>query len=480
MTRKTSIYLIVALISTLLATACNDKSDDPVTVTETYANTAVTSFSLQKDDSVVAKLDSVYFSIDLVGARIYNADSLPLGTDVSKLLVKVGTSSAKSCNLTFRVPDTSRDTTINIIESPNDSINFSDGPVKMVVTSYDGTAQRTYEVKVNVHKSIPDTLVWDNFNGRKLPSVLNAAKYQKTVLYKEEAWCFTSDGTSSSLAMTATPFDPESWTVTAATLPAGADVNSIEATTEALYLIDADGTLHTSADGLAWTSTGVKMNHIYGGYGNVMLGARKDTDGWKQVTYPASSELPIPADCPVDGTSQLITYETKWSSAPMSIMIGGRKADGKLTGESWVFDGQTWGQLSTKGLDECEGVALFPYMTIRSNSSNWSVTNRSALLAIGGKKSDGAVDKTVYVSYDFGITWNKADSYLQLPATFIPFSEAQALVFATELPVSRVARPVENWECPYIYVFGGYTSGGSLIDGMRRGVINRFSFKPIY
>ncbi len=480
MTRKSPIYLIVALILTILVPACNDKSDDEVTITSTYANTAVTSFSLQSDDSVLANLDSVYFSIDLIEARIFNADSLPVGTDVSRLLVSVGTSSAQSCNLTFRIPNTTRDTTINIIDSPNDSINFADGPVLMEVTSYDGMAKRTYEVKVNVHLSVPDTLRWDNFDGRPLPSTLSAPTSQKTVLFNDKAYCFTSDGTSASLSTTATPFDESSWVKKSISLPAGSAVNSIEATTEALYLIDGDDILYSSADGISWTSTGVKMNHIYGGYGSRLLGARHDSDGWKQVTYPATTEISLPAGCPVGGTSPLISYETKWSTSSMAITLGGRMADGSLTGEAWVFDGTSWNEMSTDGIDAREDISIFPYMTIRTDSTNWSVTERSALIALGGKDDSGNASKTVYVSHNFGITWSTADDYLQLPDDIAPFYGAQALIFDTTLPVSRVARPIEEWECPYIYLFGGYTSDGDLINEVQRGVINRFTFKPIY
>lgn len=480
MTRKSPIYLLTALFATIAAASCNEKSDDPVTVTEKYANTAVTSFSLQNDDSVAEHLDSVFFSIDLIGARIFNADSLPVGTDVSRLLVKVGTSSAKSCDLTFRDPSTDRDTTINIIENPNDSINFANGPVKMVVTSYDGSAQRTYEVKVNVHKTAPDTLKWDNFDGRAIPSTLTSPKVQKTVMYLNEAYTFTADGDAASLARTATPFDDATWTVSTATLPQGADVNSIEATSDALYLIDRDGNLHTSSDGLVWSSVGVKMNHIYGGYGSTLLGARHDSDGWKQVTYPATTEKTLPASCPVGGTSQLISYTSKWSSSPMAITLGGRKADGSVCGDAWVYDGDNWTQLSTKGTDGYSDVTLFPYMTIRTNDNYWRVSERSALLAIGGRTASGAISKTVYISFDFGITWEIAESYLQLPLHMTAFAGAQALVFDTTLPVSRVTKPIEEWECPYIYIFGGYNTSGSLINEIRRGVINRFSFKPIY
>ncbi len=480
MTRKTPLYLITLLLSTIFVAGCNDKSADIIETVETYANTSISSFSLQKDDSVLAHLDSVFFSIDLVGARIFNADSLPVGTDISRLLVKLETASASACEFTFRVPDSQRDTTIDIISHPNDSINFSEGPVKLVVTSFDGTAKRTYQVSVNVHKSVPDTLIWSRLSSDGLPSALTSATSQKTVFYKEAVYCFTSDGTSYSLARSNDPFD-NTWDKATVTLPAGADINSIQATTEALYLIDADGMVHTSTDGLSWQSTGCKMNYLYGGYGATLLGARRDTDGWKHVTYPATTENAVAAGCPIAGTSGLINYETKWSDTPMAITLGGRKADGSLTGEAWVYDGANWTQLSTTGLKTgAEGVTVFPYSTIRTNKNNWKVNERSALIAFGGLTGAGKATKDAFVSYDFGITWSEADSYLHLPEEMEAFYGAQAVIYDTTLPVSRYTRPVESWECPYIYLFGGYTGNGALINEIYRGVINRFTFKPIY
>ena len=127
-----------------------------------------------------------------------------------------------------------------------------------------------------------------------------------------------------------------------------------------------------------------------------------------------------------------------------------------------------------------EGVSLFPYMTLRTNEKNWKVTERSTLIALGGLSETQSLSKTVYVSYDFGITWSKAETYLQLPSEMAAFQSAQALIFDTTLPVSRVTAPIENWECPYIYLFGGYNQDGRLLNELRRGVINRFTFKPIY
>ena len=153
-TNKLPLYFIVTILAAMFSAGCNSDTDG-IDIAGDFGNCTVTSFSLQKDDSVLAYLDSVFFSIDVVNAEIFNADSLPKGTDVSKLLVNVSTSSARSCELTYRIPGTLRDTTVNYVDEPNDSINFADGPVKMVVTSYDGQTKMTYNVRVNVHEVNP-------------------------------------------------------------------------------------------------------------------------------------------------------------------------------------------------------------------------------------------------------------------------------------------------------------------------------------
>ena len=45
---------------------------------------------------------------------------------------------------------------------------------------------------------------------------------------------------------------------------------------------------------------------------------------------------------------------------------------------------------------------------------------------------------------------------------------------------SRVSKPVTSWECPYIFLFGGKKADGTLQPHVTRGVINRFTFQPLY
>ena len=153
-------------------------------------------------------------------------------------------------------------------------------------------------------------------------------------------------------------------------------------------------------------------------------------------------------------------------------------------------------------------MALVPYKTF-DVSSGWRVSEFPTLLAFGGRLADGTLDNTVYISRDNGVSWNRGDLLIQLPDYIEKVSNADALVFAstltdsrsaatdawTEMPsqklpvwctvvsgdiMSRATTEITEWNCPYIYVFGGVNSYGELSNNIWRGVINRLSFKPIY
>ena len=126
------------------------------------------------------------------------------------------------------------------------------------------------------------------------------------------------------------------------------------------------------------------------------------------------------------------------------------------------------------------------------------------ITAIGGKKADGTLTNDVYISFDNGVNWKIGDDLIQLP-DYIPESfGAQAFVVNSTLtrsansgweqyapkplPVwwtidygvsTRASQAITSWECPYIYMFGGYSSQGTLFNNIWKGVINRLTFKPL-
>ena len=122
-------YFTVCLSLLSAAVSCNKNDDDNTTTNYSiYSNTTtlVSSFSLTKDDKVLHHLDSVFFTIDQDRGMIYNADSLPKGTNVSKLCVNM-TSASTVSKVEFLVTGgkVQGDKTITYTSTTKDTIDFS-------------------------------------------------------------------------------------------------------------------------------------------------------------------------------------------------------------------------------------------------------------------------------------------------------------------------------------------------------------------
>ena len=321
-------------------TSCNsdsDSSDSEVI----YGSTQVKSFKLKANSNVLSGLDSVFFSIDLVNAQIYNADSLPFGTKTDKLVLQISTDACSKVEL--NVPrKNAADTVINYLTNSTDSIDFTNGPVRLHLVSFDGKAERDYTIKVNVHNMVPDSLYWNELAMRKLPTSLAAPKMQKSVKYGDRVVCLTGDGNRYNIAVTDNPYD-DNWTVKAVNFGFVPQVETLSATTGALYILAADGTLYSSVDGSAWTSTQERWHAIYGAYGDRLLGVKRTGTDYVRVSYPAGGESTVPADFPIDGASSLCELTSRWTAQPQVVMLGGRTASGELTNTVWGYDGAELG-----------------------------------------------------------------------------------------------------------------------------------------
>ena len=498
MLKKIAFYILTVILASNFVACNKDSNDEGVS----SSNVAVTAFVINKNDSVLKNIDSVFFSIDLVNARIFNADSLPYGTDVSELQVHIETLGSSVADLTFSRSG-KKDTTINYLKSPNDKIDFSNGPVKLHLVALDGVAQRDYSISVNVHKIKPDSLFWNKLSKNRLPSNFNNPNVQKTIKYKGNAVCISGIHPQYTLATIENPGNFY-WDIQDITFPFTPDINSLNATDEALFILDNEGNLHSSIDGITWSSCNTKWHHIYGGYDNKLIGVTEIDGKYYHTTYPESTLTPVNEDCPISGTSPFVSFDSEWSSTPQVFVMGGRRSDGKVIGDMWGYDGSTWAKISTKGAYPREDMTFFAYYTFDTNTSNWNVTKYPTLIAFGGFDQEGHPGKKVYISIDMGINWKLADDLLQLPEYIPEMGSAQALVFdrtitargtsewvdypSKQLPswceiyaptYSRVSQYPSQWECPYIYLFGGYDYNGNLYNSIWRGVLNRLSFKPI-
>jgi hypothetical protein len=505
MIKKSAICFAVAGVATLGLVGCNSSSEDD-SETTLSSSVLISSFSLSEDDDVLDDLDSVYFSIDLVKASIFNADSLPYGTDVSKL-VPVITSSDGLSVAELHVPRPGQaDTIYNYITNSTDSIDFSNGPVKLHVVSLSGEVSRDYTIRVNVHTVKTDSLAWGDVARRALPSKFSTVKSQRTAAQGDVLYCLTSNGAQYSVAMVNNPGE-DNWAVADVTLPTGADINTFTGTNDALYILTDAGELYKSTDGaFSWTDCGVKMNYLYGGYGTSVIGAVEKSDGWHRVSYPAGLDEAVESDFPISGTSMPVIFSTPLALSNQMLIFGGRTAAGDLLSTTWGYDGSNWAKLTVTALPKAlEDLAVVPYFTYKTADDSWAKGDYATLIALGGREADKTLNRTVYVSCDYGITWAAADSLMQTPDVMPSMANMQGFVYKSVLttrsasstwqsfatrrvpswlipysaPASRVTQAVTEWECPYIYLFGGEDTAGNTFNTIWRGVINRYTFKPI-
>lgn len=481
--------------------ACNSSSQEDEYQYVASTDVAITSFSLLNDSEVLDSLGNVFFSIDLLNAKIFNADSLPYGTPTSRLVTLISANNASGITIKFPRPGAT-DTVVDYKTSSTDSIDFSNGPVTITIVSESGTVSRDYEVKVNVHQVKPDTLAWERLESAPLPSSFSDVKAQYTARKGDTFYCLTSSA-SGKYCMATTP-DPNSadWQTAEVSFTFTPDVTSLRATADALYILSSDNHLYTSADGSSWTDTGKEMTYLYGAYTDQIVG----TDGATILLYPSGQACSMPTGFPVRGTSLPATFTSPMAISEQIVILGGIKADGSFSREAWGFDGTNAVRLSMfKNLPYgVESPVLVAYDLFEVPSSTWSPVQYPALVAFGGKKADGTISRTVYISKDWGMNWLEAPQLMALPADLPALYCQPAFIysvtmhartsewtelgvrklfpfatFTSDAPISRATKPLTEWECPGIYLFGGIDAAGNTSPCVWRGVISRYTFKPV-
>ncbi|MDE6575593.1 MAG: hypothetical protein K2L84_09720 [Muribaculaceae bacterium] len=487
---------LAAMLAASITAGCNS---DYVPAENDSSNVAVYNFYLSEDDSVLVNLDTVFFSIDLANARIFNADSMPYGTPVTKLVPVIQFYEQLSkATLTVR-RDNGTDTVFDY--TGTDSVDFTH-PVILSLVSASGTTTRDYTINVNVHKVKSDSLVWNINERMELPSVFDRPTSSRTSADGTTMYSLSYAGGNYGMAVQENA-PAGKWETYRVTLPSGADVTTFNALDGKLYIVAADKLYCSSDAGLSWTDTGRNWSYIYGVYDNRIIGVTADNSSTE--CYPGeAATTAIPADMPVKGTSQALQFNFPIAGSTLLIFTGGQDASNQYSNSSWAYDGDSWEKLSKTPLPlSMRDMTMVPFYTFSTNSV-FVVTEESVLMVFGGRNNAG-MNTTVYISNDFGITWKEAGELMQLPSYFPVMYSAQAYVFNTtytdatapagltvfnntprispaalmELPLSRATSPVESWECPYIYVYGGSTITGAYQKTIWRGTINRLKFKPI-
>ena len=495
--------ILPALLLLGFVSACNKKSDpDPDAIVVTPATVAVTDFTLKADANVLANLDSVFFSIDLNKGVIFNADSLPKGTSVRRLIpVITFANTMTEANIVY-TDSTGTQQTVNYLETQTDSIDFTND-VLLNVTAADGENKYTYRIKVNVHTQEPDSLMWDNIASAKLPSRNAAPKNQKTVMRDNVVYTLIEESDNSLTLARSTNLASGYSRTEELTLPFTPDIESLTTTESTFYMLDTAGMLYSSADMTTWTATGEEWASIIGAYLDCILGVRNTDKGMMHCHYPVSdliADPPVDNDFPVSGRSALVTVANKWSPMPVVFFIGGKTTKGEISDHTWGFDGSSWTTIDYNSLPALDGATLVRYVVYRTTGLPFNEVAYDAWFAFGGTLDDGSSNRTLYYSLDNGVNWSAASELMQLPEAFPQLFAADAFVIDSTLDADladiwtaspskapkRWYRPAYEidgdnifWECPYIYVIGGALPDGYLSDNIWRGVLARLAFTPL-
>lgn len=490
-------------LTALIMAACN-KKDEPQEIDYAAAQSvAVTKFSIKPNAKVMKDLDSVYFSIDLDHKVIFNADSLPLGTEIDKLVPLITYPATVGKAEIVMTGGKTRTGTVDYTANPSDSIDFT-GDVKLTLSTSEGDLSQTYTLKVNVHKSVADSLVWDKEAVAPLPSRFPSPAEQKTVAAGEETVTLVKESNGEyTVARCKNPADGK-WTKSQVSPEFTPDIRSLAAVGNTLYILSSDGTLYSSADyGMTWSATDVTWSAIIGEYNSTLLGISGPASAPLFDIYPRPqgfTPTSLPSDFPTDGLSNFTSLTSSWAAAPTGFMTGGAR-DGHTLRQTWAYDGSDWAKISNTPLPAMTNALIVPYFCYRKTNTSWIQTEYSVWLCMGGTLADGSINPTLYISFDNGVNWKKADQLMQYPDFIRPGYSADAVIRTTPMsadlgahwktrapqrrsPQMRLHYFVDGtdvqWECPYIYLFGGHDSQGRLNDEIRRAVLARLTFAPIF
>lgn len=244
---------VLNIVLSLFIAACSITSclDMETTEYEYSSDASITEFSITDSIVTIIGLDTLPsvqgadypFIIDHNAGLIYNADSLPVNTDISKVVVNM----TADTYYIYVVAETD-----SLWES-TDTLNFNK-PIHFKVMAENGTFGRTYKAELLVHKQDPDSLVWKQLTTKFAANV----EAQKAVYMNNRIYVFIEQETQIAVTSSSTK-DGKTWTeMEVIDIPSKADYTSVIAWEDALYIL-AENQLYTSFNGLNWTKVNTEQ-----------------------------------------------------------------------------------------------------------------------------------------------------------------------------------------------------------------------------
>lgn len=451
MKRNLATYLVACLSVFLFASCWGDEDEallSPYAMVKSFSigniKTKYPATISEGNDTTLVKVincEKLKFTIDQLNGRIYNNDSLPYSTDLSKIVTTMSVDGVASIYVDS--------TNTYDYYAVTDSTDFTT-PRKFRIYSEGGTYYKDYLVSVNAHQVDPDSMAW-----KKSSAVAGLVPYGIAEL-SGEMKMLGKNGSDIVVASSSVEGEVLWTTSDVVGLPANVDLSSLQRYKDSLYLV-ADSALYVSADAENWSLVAVVPGvvAIVGASDNdcLMVATENEilssVDGVNFETMGA-----LPKNFPLYGVS-IASYPMSHNSDIIRYLVFGYATSDK-SGKAYV-----WSRLSTEtswsNYDNAENP--FPCPSLKGLAV---VRYDNFFYALGGAGiAEGVAVKafeSFYVSKDNGIVWKTLDDdYQVLPSELL--GDDNAFVTAVDS---------QN----YIWIINSGKKAATY-----RGIVNRLGFK---
>lgn len=449
--------LISAFALTSMFTACIDDNKSETVITD-FNNALITNVSLSSNSKVCYNLNSYAFTIDHLGNSdralidstrslwqvneyslepgiLFNPDSLPVGSIADSIKVSLSYSSPYKVEFFQYDKDLVLQKKTNFADTQ--IIWFDDYAVTRIqVTASNGSTNKSYFMKINVHTCSTDTIMW-KYLCKELFDMNQVIDQRVDTLGTDLYW-YTSlaDGTQEVRTADLTG-DVSQWSeAQSVTAPAQVELGSLVNLKGNLYAVGADHSLLSSNDGIAWqvASTDFAFVNLLGiqpkskkndehfcaiaKQGDDYHFVRSDDgNAWTLDTLIINDDSTslVPEGFPLYDYTRPISVEADFNSSSTTSRIyisGGMKADSTLTASTWSSDGSTWVEFNQRILPPMKRATIIRYtLDIDNPDSFWIMQT--------GEMKNGYVSDTLYFSQNSGVTWKKLPrEYYRLGDTY--------------------------------------------------------------
>lgn len=451
---KDKIVLFIASCFTLILFSClgNGESYDY----ELSKDAQVYQFHLKSDS--VPKLDSVKFTIDQLKGEIYNIDSMPYGTVLKeKVICTFQTKAVIGIQVIQEALKNPEDASKDTIWWTSDSLDFSK-PVKFITYAMDGVTKKTYTAWVNIHKVVPDSMVWEEYK----MNFINRSFSEQTVIANSDTTAYTMYARTGSTysRYTASADAPLNWVAGSLSgFPDNALLQQMVRFKDVLIVPSSDGKLFQSVNEVDWTPV-ISMDHysVVSVLGvvptenpNLSLVVNFN-DKYCHMALNDLNKVPKAPGSAIDATFPISDFGRFAYAAYRGnlTLVAGSTQNSQVSNTVWsTKDGLHWVELTN-------GNAIFP-----ARMGAMVTPYDGKYYMIGGLDNSGKALKDIYSSTDYGQNWSKIDSLKILPENY------KARAFSS-VQVNRE---------DYLFLIGGKEIKNSdCLNQIWRGRINRLGF----